>query len=267
MTKPPPPRGPVLIQAATIAGLSWVAAELLGIPDLLGIPFLPLLPLAALAGAVVTWAGAGRLVNAVAVGLVAAILLVGFTPLIRPGVQGLIVSNPVPTGGVDAIIVLSAAVSRDSLLTPGGAERLLHAVELLHAGHSRTIVTSRVRSTRGRVTITSDSDQARLVALAPDSVRWLVIDSVATTRDEATQTAAAAPREHWQRVAVVTSPLHTRRACAAFRKAGLTVTCVAAPSRGVAVHSLNTATDRVAAFGPWLYETVGWWWYRVKGWV
>lgn len=244
-----------------------MAAELLGIPDVTGLPFLPALPLVAVLGGAIGWAGAPRVVDLGAAALVALILVVSFTPVLRPGVQRLIAADPAPDRPVDAIMVLSAAVSRDSLITIHGAERLLHGVTLLDRGVARTIVTSRVRYVGRSGTITSDEDQARLIALAPDSVRWMVIDSVSTTRDEALRTAALAHQEGWRRIVVVTSPLHTRRACAAFRKAGLEVTCEAARSRGVAVRSLATASDRLAAFGPWLYETVGWWWYRVRGWV
>jgi len=260
-------RGRVAIRVGTWAALCWVTADALGIPNLLGLPFLPTLPLAALLGGAIGWGGAGRVVDLAAGALLATIVVVAFTPILRPAVHRIITTDAIPASGVDAIMVLSAAVSRDSLLSPDGAERLLHGVVLLEQGVSRTIVTSRVRYIGRSGSISSDRDQGRLISLGPDSVRWEVIDSVRTTRDEAVRTAALARAREWAHIVVVTSPMHTRRACAAFRKAGVLVTCVAAPSRAVAVRSLATASDRVAAFGPWLYETVGWWWYRMRGWV
>ncbi len=258
---------PDTLRAGVVAALTWVAAEQLGLPDLVGVPFVPALPIAALLGAAVGRFGGIRWLFGAASALLLLMLSVAFTPILRGPVHGLIVADSVPVDGVDAIMVLSAAVSRDSLLSPGGAERLLHGITLLNEGRAAVLVTSRVWHRQGADRIPSDTDQARLRALAPDSVRWVVIDSVATSRDEAVQTAALARREGWSRLIVVTSPLHTRRACAAFRKVGLEVTCVPAPSRGIAVRSLGTASDRLAAFGPWLYETVGWWWYRARGWV
>jgi len=257
--------GPALHTGIT-AALTWVAAEALGLPDLVGAPFLPLLPVALGLGMLVGLTRRARLIDWCGGFLVLVILVTAYSPLLPPRVHALIESSPIPAEGADAVVVLSASVSRDGLLSPGGAERLLHGVELLRDGASAVLITSRVRHVSRRDTLTSDGDQARLVALAPDSIRWEVVDSVATTRDEAVRIAALAHRNGWRQVIVVTSPMHTRRACAAVRHAGLTVTCVAAPSRGVAVRTLTTASDRLAAFGPWLYETVGWWWYGVRGW-
>lgn len=262
------PRGGTdILRAGVIAALAWIAADTLGVPDLLGAPSVPLIPVAALVGAGLGWLGATRWILGVATALLLLMLLVAFTPILRGPAHALIVADPVGAERADAIMVLSAAVSRDSLLSPVGAERLVHGVSLLRAGHAGVIITSRIRHRPGPGGISSDADQARLLSLGPDTVRWVVIDSVATTHDEALRAAELAAREGWRHLIVVTSPMHTRRACATFRKTGLLVTCAPAPSRGVALQSLATAGDRLAAFGPWLYETVGWWWYRMRGWV
>lgn len=262
----PPAHSAAALQRALLAALAWIAAAVLGFPAVLGVPFPALLPVALVAGALIGLTRFRRLVDWGAGFLVALLLVVAFTPLLASRVRALIQEDPIPATGVDAIVVLSAAVSADSLLSPEGAARLLHGVELLRAGVASTLVTTRVRHRQGSVTATSDADQGRIIRLAPDSVRWLVVDSVATTREEAVRVAALAAREGLHRVIVVTSALHTRRACAAFRQVGLTVTCAAAPSRHVAVRSMATASDRIAAFGPWLHESLGWWWYGVKGW-
>ncbi len=268
MPRPPAPPSPpaATLQRALLAALAWIAAAGLGVPALLGVSFPALLPVALVVGAAVGLTRFRRLVDWAAGSLVVLILVVAFTPLLAPRVRALVQRDAIPTTGVDAVVVLSAAVSGDSLLSPEGAARLLYGVELLRAGVATTLITTRVRHRHGDRTITSDADQGRLIRLAPDSVRWLVVDSAATTHEEAVRVAALAEREGVRHVIVATSALHTRRACAAFRRAGLTVTCAAAPSRPVAVQSMATASDRLAAFGPWLYETVGWWWYGVKGW-
>jgi uncharacterized SAM-binding protein YcdF (DUF218 family) len=262
----PPAHSAAILQRALLAALAWIAAAMLGFPAVLGVPFPALLPVALVAGAALGLTRFGRLVDWSAVFLVVLTLVVAFTPVLTSPVRVLIEEDPIPATGIDAIVVLSAAVSPDSLLSPEGAARLLHGVELLRAGVATTLITSRVRHRQGSRTVTSDADQGRLIRLAPDSVRWMVVDSVATTREEAVRVAALAAREGLRHVIVVTSALHTRRACAAFRRVGLTVTCAAAPSRPVAVRSMATASDRIGAFGPWLYETLGWWWYGVKGW-
>jgi uncharacterized SAM-binding protein YcdF (DUF218 family) len=268
MPRPPaPPSHPAAaLQRALLAALAWIAANLLGFPAVLGVPFPALLPVALVVGAAIGLTRFGRLVDWTAGLLVVLILVVAFTPLLPSRVRALMQEDAIPTTGVDAVVVLSAAVSGDSLLSPEGAARLLHGVELLRSGVATTLITTRVRYRHGDLPVTSDADQGRLIRLAPDSVRWLVVDSATTTREEAVRVAALAAREGLGQVIVATSALHTRRACAAFRRVGLTVTCVAAPSRQVAVRSMATSSDRVAAFGPWLYETLGWWWYGVKGW-
>lgn len=254
------------IQRGILAALAWMVADTLGLPNLLGTPVLPLLPVVLLLGFLLGLTRLRWLVDAGAALLLVLTLLVAFTPLLHARVKALIRTDPIPSTGADAIVVLSAAVSRDSLLSPGGVERLVHGVELARAGTAPVLITSRVRYHGSAITATSDADQARLLRFAPDSLRWLVVDSVATTRDEALQVAALAAREGFQRFIVVTSAMHTRRACAAFRRVGLQVTCVAAPSHQIALRELVNPGDRVAAFGPWLYETVGWWWYGAKGW-
>lgn len=254
-------------RAGVLASLAWVGAIGLGLPQAAGVPTLILVPVALVVGTLIGLTRIAWFTDVAAALVLGVTLLVAFTPLLRPRVQSLIESEPVPPGGADAVVVLSGAVSRDSLLSPDAAERLLHAVALLHEGAAPALITSRVRYRGRTVTATSDPDQARLILLGPDSVRWLVVDSVSTTRDEAVRVAVLAQREQFGHLIVVTSPMHTRRACAAFRRTGLTITCVAAPSRQVAVRSLANPGDRVAAFGPWLHETIGWWWYARRGWV
>ena len=94
-----------------------------------------------------------------------------------------------------------------------------------------------------------------------------VVAPVHSTRDEALRTAALARRAGWRTVAVVTSPLHTRRACATFERVGLAVVCVPSEERSFALRHLRSPGDRLEAFGYWLYETLGWLEYRRRGWV
>ena len=48
---------------------------------------------------------------------------------------------------------------------------------------------------------------------------------------------------------------------------GIVVTCRASPERTVAVMTQQSPLDRTGAFSQWLYETLGWWKYRARGWV
>jgi uncharacterized SAM-binding protein YcdF (DUF218 family) len=263
---PDPSRRRAAVQGGLLAALTWIGIGWLELQQVVRLPFLLLLPIITLLGAFLATTRFRAVVDASAGLFLAVVVMVGFTPMLRPGVQAVIVDEPLPPGGADAVVVLSAGLSQDGYLSPAGTERLLHAVELLQLGAAPTIVTTRLRRPLGRDTVTSDTDQARLIALAPVSIRHLVVDSVHTTRDEAVQVGALARREGWRHLIVVTSPMHTRRACAAFRHVGLSLTCSASPSREVAVRTLRNAAERWHALSPWAHEVVGWWWYGVRGW-
>ena len=70
-----------------------------------------------------------------------------------------------------------------------------------------------------------------------------ILTPVGTTRLEAERTRDMANREGWKRIIVVTSPIHTRRACATFETVGLAVTCRPSPDRTLAL-------DRLVEPGP-----------------
>ena len=72
--------------------------------------------------------------------------------------------------------------------------------------------------------------------------------------------------QRWKRVAVVTSPMHSRRACATVEGTGLAVTCVVAPWRPAAWPA-RTAGDRIVVMQRLVYETLAWAQYRVSGWA
>lgn len=264
--QPDPSRRRAAVQGGLLAALTWIGVGWLELQQVVRLPFLLLLPIITLLGALLAATRFRPVVEASAGLFLAIVVMVGLTPLVRPGVQALIVDEPLRPEGADAVVVLSGGLSQDGYLSPAGTERLLHGVDLLERGAAPTIVTTRLRRPVGTDTVTSDTDQARLIGLASDSARHLIVDSIRTTRDEAVQVAALARREGWQHLVVVTSPMHTRRACAAFRHVGLSITCSASPSRGVAVHTLRNPGERWRALSPWLHEVVGWWWYGVKGW-
>lgn len=93
------------------------------------------------------------------------------------------------------------------------------------------------------------------------------------TRDEAERTRRLAETNGWRRVVLVTSAAHMRRAEATFRKAGLEVVCLACDFEGLA--ALQTARANYLVPGlrgfemlhRYLYEQVGWWVYRWRGWL
>ena len=78
--------------------------------------------------------------------------------------------------------------------------------------------------------------------------------------------AIAQPRG-WSTIALVTSPMHTRRACATFEAVGFKVVCVPADARESGLYEGSGAGDRLRVFGWWLYETFASSTYRRRGWI
>jgi uncharacterized SAM-binding protein YcdF (DUF218 family) len=225
------------------------------------------LPVAALIGAVLgatrwrrlLWIAAG-----IGTGLA---FLVAYTPIVVTPAHHLVRADPLGPQTADAVVVLSAGLNEDALISGDGADRLLTGIRLVGQGAAPRLVVTRLHRKVDRGEVTSEEDQRRLVALARDSIALFSVDSVTTTREEALRFAVLARREGWTSVIVVTSPLHTSRACAAFEKVGLRVTCVPSESRELAVRALRDPRDRLAAFRHWVYEVAGHVKYRWKGWI
>ena len=200
--------------------------------------------------------------------LAALFATVAFTPVIVQPAQALIRSDPIPSPplALDAVVVLSGGVTVDGLVGHSGIERLLSGVRLAKATGTRALVTTRVRHP-ANLDVSSDADQKKLVELMAPGLRHFVVSDVFSTRDEALRVRDLARQQRWARVAVVTSPSHSRRACGTFEKVGVRVTCVAAESREVAFTTLASPGDRIEAFKLWIYEMAGTVNYRLKGWL
>jgi uncharacterized SAM-binding protein YcdF (DUF218 family) len=142
-------------------------------------------------------------------------------------------------------------------------ERLLSGVTLARRGLAPVMLVSMERANRG-----SDSaDLQSVISLVGGGTRTILVDSVTTTRTEALRMKAIARANGWQTLAVVTSPLHTRRACATFEAVGFKVVCVPATVRGSGLIPGSIAEARLRDFRSWLYETFATDSYRRRGWI
>jgi uncharacterized SAM-binding protein YcdF (DUF218 family) len=126
---------------------------------------------------------------------------------------------------------------------------------------------SQVWTIRGADTVTSDADVRYLLTTAGLEADVHTLRPVGTTRIEAERFRELAAAQGWRAAVVVTSPLHTRRACRAFEHVGVTVTCRASPDRSLPWQHLTGPDARLAGFGAWLYEALAWLEYRIRGWV
>lgn len=204
----------------------------------------------------VVWAVAGA--------LAVTTLLVAYTPLVSRPARAFVRSDAPPPGALDAVVVLSSDVTREGRVAGQGLERLIAGLDLIRHGAAPVLVFTVVADPHG---VPSRADQLRLVGLLDPAPRVAFVDSVFSTRDEAVRVARLAPANGWRAIALVTSPIHSRRACATFERVGFRVTCLPAPSREFSLSRLSGAADRLRVFQLVLYEAMARLVYRGRGWI
>jgi uncharacterized SAM-binding protein YcdF (DUF218 family) len=214
------------------------------------------------------WPRVVRFLWAADLALLCLLCVVAFTSVTSALAGRWIRADPKPEGGVDAVVVLSADLTASGTLSAISSDRLLTALDLVKRGAAPRVVTTRVTDNSAGYFFSSDADQLRLVTLAGLTDRWIrITDDVHSTRDEAVAVARRLRLLGVRRIGVVTSPMHTRRACATFEQVGLSVVCVPALERGEQTLRSVSERDRLAAFRYYLYERLAWLEYRRRGWV
>lgn len=251
---------------AILGTLCAVGAHVLGVQQLLRRPDLIFYIPAAIIGAAL---GVTRLRPLVVIGAGVVALLcivVAYTPLVSAAARPLIRRDSVPAH-VDAIAVLSAGYTPDGLMRGETLDRLLSGLELARGGLAPVVLVSRERAASNGATAGDSADLRNVTALIGSATPIIFVDSVFTTRTEALRMLAIARANGWKTVAVVTSPMHSRRACATFEAVGFKVVCVPASVRGSGLFSGSNAEDRLRSFRSWLYETFATDSYRRRGWI
>jgi uncharacterized SAM-binding protein YcdF (DUF218 family) len=236
------------------------------VQQLLRTPDLALYVPAAIFGALV---GATRLRPLIWVpaGIVATIcILVAYTPIVSTLADPLIRRDPLPRR-VDAVAVLGMGLTPDAMMRSESLDRLLTGFSLAKRGLAPVVLVSREQRRFAGKTVSDSTDLRNVAALASPAARVIFVDSVVTTRTEALRMDAIARANHWSTLAVVTSPMHTRRACATFEAVGLRVVCVPAAVRGSGLYPGANAEDRLRAFRSWLYEVFATSSYKSHGWI
>lgn len=257
--------GALVAAAAGAAG--WLAAVELGLDAIIGIDGEEWITAALAIGGSLGLLRMVRLVGITSLASIGILLAVQWTPWPARLGRQMIRSDSLPGPAADAIVVLSASLTDEGLLTGVAVDRLLEGARLYRAGAAPRLVLSRIETDiDGRLT-SSDGDQRAVLALAGLDPALEIVAPVGTTRLEAERVAEQGRGRGWRRIVVVTSPSHTRRACATFEAVGFEVTCRAAPDRQVAWGQLDSPGDRAAAFGQWMYEVLGLAKYRAMGWL
>jgi uncharacterized SAM-binding protein YcdF (DUF218 family) len=203
---------------------------------------------------------------AVAAGVV---LVVTQTPVSGALASRWIRCDPLPDSGVAAVVVLSAAVNPNGTMSGEALDHLMTGLELTSVMNAPLLVTTTVRQSFPTGSVSSETDQSRIVAQFGGRSRWIRTPPGKSTRDEAVAVAKSLLPQGISRVALVTSPMHTHRACSAFEAVGFTVTCIPARSRspGGSGSPGPWPLDRLTVFGNWVYEIAAMAKYQMKGWL
>ena len=196
------------------------------------------------------------------------VLIAGLTPISETLSARWIRNDPLPASGVAAAVALSAGINPDTSVTSEALDHLLLAAELVARGRARVLVTTTTTERYPPGIISSAIDQSRIVALLHQDSAWLRTPETHTTRDEAMFAARLLQPRGIRSIAVVASPIHTRRACSTFEAVGFTVYCVASRNRDPDGQVLGQGpADRITVLGALVYELAALAEYRARGWL
>jgi uncharacterized SAM-binding protein YcdF (DUF218 family) len=155
----------------------------------------------------------------------------------------------------------------DSMMRSESLDRFLTGLSLAKSGLAPVVLVSQEQRSFGGKAVSDSADLRNIAQLTGPTARVIFVDSVVSTRTEAMRMGAFARANRWSSLAVVTSPMHTRRACATFEAVGLRVVCVPAAVRQSGLYSGANAEDRLRAFRAWLYEMFASSSYKSRGWI
>jgi len=216
---------------------------------------------AAFAGAVL-WNTPLRRLLAAATGILVALWgLVAFTPLAAAVASGL--PRRDPPQPADAVFVLASSIQRDGELTAASMSRVVHGIELVAEGQAPILVLSDLHPSHPSYVPVAK----RLLEHLKIDREISVVGPSMNTRDEALALARLYRQRGWKRVIVVTSPYHSRRACAAIEHEGVEVVCSPSVETEFDAPSLPRTRDRRWAFPAAVHERIGLWLYRRRGWI
>jgi uncharacterized SAM-binding protein YcdF (DUF218 family) len=165
------------------------------------------------------------------------------------------------------VVVLSGDVNENGRVVGSAIDRVLTGVADAKARSISSLALSVVEMELRGERVTTEVDQRALVALMAPTLTLHFVRHVFSTREEAVAFATLAKAQGWRRVLLVTSPLHTRRACATFEAAGLSVECRPAVARSRDHTRLESTESRRVVFQDLIYELTATILYKARGWI
>ena len=249
------------------AGFSaFVLADWLGLTDVTGFSPMILSACSLIIGALVAATAYGVLLWITVGALTCITLLVSATPIMRSAALHY-VRRDASTQPVDAVVILSGSMTTDGLLSGPVMSRFVSGIGEARRQHVNVVALSVIDNGKPDRVVTSEADQRELMQLLAPEMSVQFVRGVKSTHDEALQFAALANTNRWHRVALVTSPLHTRRSCRTFEQAGLPVVCVPAQAREYPLTLHAGMHARLNVFRDVMYETAATLAYSLRGWI
>ena len=254
------------LTGAILGTLCAVAAQVLGVQGLLRRPDLSLYIPAMLAGAILGMTRLRPLLWVAGAILAFLCTAVAYTSLASRAAAPFVRRDVIPAR-VDAIAVLSMGGTPDGLMRSETLDRVLSGFDLVKRGLTSNVMISRETRSFGGKEVSDSADLQNITAMVAMPATVIFVDSIFTTRTEALQMESIARQHGWNTLAVVTSPMHSRRACATFEAVGFKVVCAPASIRGSGLDPNSIPEDRLRAFRAWLYERFATDSYRRRGWI
>jgi uncharacterized SAM-binding protein YcdF (DUF218 family) len=258
--------------AGAVLGLALMQlAAALGIWTAVGVSSFTARLVLMLAGALLATSSRGAWLWLMSGVLSTLLMLVSYTPLVAPMVAPFVRRDAVPSppsaDAADAVVVLSGSVTSEGRVSGAALERLISGFQQARRLGIPVVALSVVGDDADPSVESSERDQRDLAQLMAPDLELRFVKNVHSTRDEALAFAAMARTHGWRRVVLVTSPLHSRRACAAVEHAGLPVRCTPAASREYALSRLDRPENRRLAFADVVYESAATLLYAMRGWT
>lgn len=180
----------------------------------------------------------------------------------------------------DAVVMLGGVVSlsrndRFGFQLGDAADRFVTAADLVRRAKARALILgggdhgfAGARQNEG------DLLKRWLTTWNVGSVPVVVLGDCLTTYDEAQRTQRVLQEKGWRRIILVTSAAHMRRGEALFHKLGIEVDPFAADFRGLSEEeegpprfSVFPTANALETLALYSHEVIGWWVYKLRGWV
>ena len=195
------------------------------------------------------------------VGPAAIVALLFYTPLMWLAAAPLYVSDPLQAA--DAIVVFGGGVGESGIAGGGYQERVERAVNLYREGYAPRVIFS-----SGFVLAFREAEVMRDVAVAngipADAI--IVETSAGNTYEYVTLARQFIDERGWQRILLVSSPYHMRRALMTFRAQAPGITVVSAPvtRSQFYAHNWGASPEQISGILQEYAAIAAYWW---RGWL